>query len=192
MWIKQTYCPFMFILQYFGEDYFPKNSILDWNIFNYIPKQAAARIHRILKLYYNDLFCLKPCCLSEAILSVWSHIVCLKPCCLSEAILSVWSHIVCLKPCLSEAILSVFELHSTIFSAFLDSMWTVDTVRHAWLINKLKTLRIKGPLLRIIYQCYTDMKYAIFVNGVASSWFPVNCDVRQVGVLSTNSLLMTY
>jgi hypothetical protein len=106
--------------------------------------------------------------------------------------LSVWSHIVCLKPCLSEAILSVFELHSIIFSAFLDSMWTVDTVRHAWLINKLKTLRIKGPLLRIIYQCYTDMKYAIFVNGVASSWFPVNCDVRQVGVLSTNSLLMTY
>ena len=71
---------------------------------------------------------------------------------------------------LSEAILSAFELYSTgIFAAFLDIMRAFDTVWHAGLINKLKTLGIKGPLLRIINQCYTDIKSAVFVNGVTST-----------------------
>ena len=81
--------------------------------------------------------------------------------------------------------LSVLELHSTIFAAFLDIMRAFDTVCHAGLINKLKTLGIKGPLLRIIDQYYTDMKYAVFLNGVTSSWFPLKHCVRQHGVLST-------
>jgi len=81
--------------------------------------------------------------------------------------------------------LSVLELHSTIFAAFLDIMRAFDTVCHAGLINKLKPIGIKGPLLRIIDQCYTDTKSAVFINGATSSWFPVNRGVRQHGVLST-------
>jgi len=45
-------------------------------------------------------------------------------------------------------------------------MRAFDTVWHAGLISKLKTLGIKGQLLRIINQCYTDMKSAVFLNGV--------------------------
>jgi hypothetical protein len=40
-----------------------------------------------------------------------------------------------------------------------------DTVWHAALINKLKPIGIKGSLLLIIDQCYTDMKSAVFLNG---------------------------
>jgi hypothetical protein len=75
--------------------------------------------------------------------------------------------------------LSVFELHSTIFAAFHDIMRAFDTVWHARLINKLKPIGIRGLLLRIIDQCYTDMKSAVFLNGATSSWFPVNCGIRQ-------------
>jgi hypothetical protein len=53
-----------------------------------------------------------------------------------------------------------------------------DSVWHAGLITKLKTLGIKGPLLRIIDQCYSDMKSAVFLNGVTSSSFAVNLGVR--------------
>ena len=60
-----------------------------------------------------------------------------------------------------------------------------DSVWHAGLINKLETLGIKGPLLRIIDKCYTDMKSAVFLNGVTSSSFAVNLGVRHRGVLST-------
>jgi hypothetical protein len=70
--------------------------------------------------------------------------------------------------------LSVFELDSTIFAAFHDIMRDFDTVWHAALINKLKPIGIKGSLLLIIDQCYTDMKSAVFLNGATSSWFPVN------------------
>jgi hypothetical protein len=70
--------------------------------------------------------------------------------------------------------LSVFGLHSTIFAAFHDIMRAFYTVWHAGLINKLKPIGIKGPLLRIIDQCYTDMKTAVFLNGATSTWFPVN------------------
>ena len=70
--------------------------------------------------------------------------------------------------------LSVFELHSTIFVAFRDIMRAFDTVWHAGFINKLKPIGIKGPLLRIIDQCYTDMKSAVFLNGTTSSWLPVS------------------
>jgi hypothetical protein len=52
----------MFVLQTFWEEYILKNSILDWNTFSYITKQAAAWIQRILKLYFNDFY------------SVWSQI----------------------------------------------------------------------------------------------------------------------
>ena len=75
--------------------------------------------------------------------------------------------------------LSVFELHSTIFAAFHDIMRAFDMVSHARLINKLKPIGIRGLLLRIIDQCYTDMKSAVFLNGATSSWFPVNRGIRQ-------------
>jgi hypothetical protein len=45
---------------------------------------------------------------------------------------------------LYEAMLSVFELDSTIFAAFHDIMRDFDTVWHAALINKLKPIGIKG------------------------------------------------
>ena len=70
--------------------------------------------------------------------------------------------------------LSVFELHSTIFAAFHDIMRAFETVWHAGLINKLKPIGIKGSLLLIIDQCYTDMKSAVFLNEATSTWFPVN------------------
>jgi hypothetical protein len=70
--------------------------------------------------------------------------------------------------------LSVSELHSTIFAVFYDIMQAFYTAWHAGLINKLKPIGIKGPLLRIIDQCYTDMKSAVFLNGTTSSWLPVS------------------
>jgi hypothetical protein len=57
---------------------------------------------------------------------------------------------------LSEAILFAFELHSTIFAAFLDIMRDFDSIWHAGLIKILKLLGIKGPILRIIDQWYTE------------------------------------
>jgi hypothetical protein len=81
--------------------------------------------------------------------------------------------------------LSVFELHSTIFAAFHDIMRAFETVWHAGLINKLKPIGIKGSLLLIIDQCYTDMKSAVFVNEATSTWFPVTVAERQHGVLAT-------
>ena len=87
--------------------------------------------------------------------------------------------------------LSVFELHSTIFAAFLEILRAFDTVWHAILINKLKPIGIKGPLLRIIDQCYTDMKSVVFLNGATSTWFPVNrggTTTRCVANLSIQTL----
>ena len=69
---------------------------------------------------------------------------------------------------------SAFELHSTIFADFHDIMRIFDSVWHAGVINKLKSIGIKGSLLLIIDQCYTDMKSAVFLNEATSTWFPVN------------------
>ena len=55
---------------------------------------------------------------------------------------------------------------STIFAAFLDIMRAFDAVRHAGLIDKLKTLGINCD---IIDQYYTNMKSAVFLNGVTST-----------------------
>jgi len=48
-------------------------------------------------------------------------------------------------------------------------MRAFDTARHAGLLDKLKTLGIKGPLLRIIDQYYINMTSAVFLNGVTST-----------------------
>ena len=139
----------MFVLQTFWEDYILKNSILDWNTFSYITKQAAAWIQRILKLYFNDFY------------SVWSHAVC-------------------------------FRTSQSIFAAFHEILRAFDTVWHARLINKLKPIGIKGPLLRIIDQCYTDMKSAVFLNGATSTWFPVNCGETTTRCVANLSMQTLY
>lgn len=87
----ESYIPIALLCSFyqtFWEDYILKNSILVWNIFSYITKQAAAWIHRILKLYYNDFY------------SVWSHVVCFRTsqyyiCCLSWHYAGFWYGLAC-------------------------------------------------------------------------------------------------
>ncbi len=86
---------------------------------------------------------------------------------------------------LSETIWSALESDSTVFAAFLDIKRAFDTVWHSGLMKKLKSLGIKGHLLRIINQCYLNVESAVLLNGVSSTWFPVKRGVRQGGVLST-------
>ena len=86
---------------------------------------------------------------------------------------------------MSESARCAIALNSTVFCTFLDIKRAFDSVWREGLTQKHISLGIKGPLLLIINQCHTDMKSAVLLNGITSSWFPVDQGVRQGGVLST-------
>ena len=77
------------------------------------------------------------------------------------------------------------EYESPTYAAFLDTSGAFDNVNHFALFYKLHEFGITGKMLRLLINCYTDIKGAIKVNGVTSSVFPITQSVRQGGVLST-------
>ena len=86
---------------------------------------------------------------------------------------------------LQETVMSYKEYESPTYAAFLDTSGAFDNVNHCALFYKLYKFGITGKMLRVLINCYTDIKSVIKVNGVTSSEFPVNQGVRQGGVLST-------
>ena len=86
---------------------------------------------------------------------------------------------------LQEPIFHCVEKNSRVYVAFLDFKAAFDSVWHEGLFEKLFELGLKGKILRIIMNTYSDLSCRIRVNGMTSDIVKIERGVRQGGVGST-------
>jgi len=70
------------------------------------------------------------------------------------------------------------------YVCYVDYARAFDTINHTLLFKKILDIDIKGQLYRVIKGIYSSMTAAVSVNGYITTWFAMECGIRQGDTLA--------
>jgi len=89
-----------------------------------------------------------------------------------------------LGPYFATPITRVTSRGCKVYSAFLDASKAFDKVLHNGLYKKLSDRKAPLCFVLLLINWYSKLHCAVRWNGFMGEWFPIQCGVRQGGVLS--------